>query len=772
MQAQDTSSDVSLNLPADYVVVGGSDVGERILSINVPTSEIKKFIRLTSQGVKTNQSYTRALRAHNKTNRQVELQALATKASICSAPDAESLQGKVDFEELQSLTDERFYDYDLMRLAGCAVYGYFYGLAESNGDLATLAHIKSSIKNLKRIGAPSVSGNAINADIDGAESVVVVKTPRTEEAEQDLTHELFVGLFGLNRLRRLIPNFALVYGGFKCSKPVINDQKEVLSLCDVTHPDQVPYVLYENVHPAKSMRAYVKTCSAMDYLRLFLQVCNALEVAEHQMDFTHYDLHAENVMAKELKETMNIVYTNRYGETRYMVSDVVGTLIDYGMRKVSYETGEGKRQMGTQNTLTELGMKVGPWIMYDVYKLLMFNAYDLLVLKRNARGEEELIDIINPEVFKVIEVLFRFFNQTDGFLDALVAQRPLYLILPMFDNIASLEVEDFINYVVDQFEMADIMETEARYPLLSCDKCFTFKGAKDATMAKEPKTFFEFYDTATHLARGRTEDYDRLVKSFNYQEARLAYRQSIETDLKHIKTLLAGATIPTIRDNATSAILANKNLVKNLTTSYQTLVDLVSTYEDLELWLKVGHSIAILYQDAELSREIAAARQDLQKADQAIKDLLKRSGANYRVIRKIVESPSWERYRKDFPWYVLASGEIVHLEKRFEYDRNDLFREERLPAALVAAVAPKAVAAVAPPKTTAVAPPKTTAVAPRGVVAAKREAVAPRGVVTTEDFNYVENPTEVGKVQGVPFQRRLKIDRSKTGRMQRIHAGL
>ena len=43
----------------------------------------------------------------------------------------------------------------------------------------------------------------------------------------------------------MLPNFAYIYGGFKCSGPILNDNNKVVDWC-VNNNYSVNYILYEN----------------------------------------------------------------------------------------------------------------------------------------------------------------------------------------------------------------------------------------------------------------------------------------------------------------------------------------------------------------------------------------------------------------------------------------------------------------------------------------------------------------------------------------------
>src|SRR5579884_2098120 len=101
---------------------------------------------------------------------------------------------------------------------------------------------------LKRIGTESTAGFAFQGDMKKEKNVFIVKTSQNPETD-DLQHELFVGLFGLNQLRSTkqglpVYNFAYIFGGFKCSPPLVSPQdKTAVAWCN-NMKDTVNYVFY------------------------------------------------------------------------------------------------------------------------------------------------------------------------------------------------------------------------------------------------------------------------------------------------------------------------------------------------------------------------------------------------------------------------------------------------------------------------------------------------------------------------------------------------
>lgn len=132
----------------------------------------------------------------------------------------------------------------------------------------------------------------------------------------EVTHEGLVGILGTNKMRALIPNFSYIYGNFTIPKCPV--QKDVFSndTCSVT--------IYERII-GKVFKDFIKSCNFTEFINCILQVALSLLVASRNIDFTHYDLHTQNLIIKPLMEMINITY-----ESYDLRTPFVATFIDYG----------------------------------------------------------------------------------------------------------------------------------------------------------------------------------------------------------------------------------------------------------------------------------------------------------------------------------------------------------------------------------------------------------------------------------------------------------
>jgi serine/threonine protein kinase len=282
-------------------------------------------------------------------------------------------------EAIAKTLDERFYDANFLGKLMCALDTVLVLPAEGGEGLnAANETVREMFTDVRRIGAESVYGNAMMSSLDGVKDVFVIKTPKQKnpgEHEDELLHELFVGLMGINSMREICPNFAYIFGGFKCLPPAINNDKSVSSFCAAGRPqDYVNYVIYEKI-PGKSMADLMKNCTFEEFFSWYIQIVLACYLGTESIDFTHYDLHNENVMLRGWKnaEEFAIPYVMPNGSTCYVRSNKIAMMIDFGMTHIQYNNESfGKFGMENWGTFPDQSRP-----FYDIYKLLGFCMSDM-----------------------------------------------------------------------------------------------------------------------------------------------------------------------------------------------------------------------------------------------------------------------------------------------------------------------------------------------------------------------------------------------------------
>ena len=375
--------------------------------------------------------------------------------------------------------------------------------------------VRKYFQNLEQIGSESVEGYATTAQIRGGQDrPFVIKTPRipNPQTSSNILHEYFVGAFGTNFLRGEIPNFTFVMGVFQCSPPYI-DQKKGLTYCQNDNmTNQVYYVLYENVTDSVSFAEFItKGCSYSEYLTVICQILLALDLANEKLDFTHYDLHPENVLIKELPYDIYIPYPQGYLRTRHLAM-----IIDLGRSHIRVNN----KHYGF--SLIQGGIYPDrPYYMYDAYKIV---AGSLAVAafgnksRKSYRGASDtalagMRKIVNLEVFNRGKDLLRYFYpeiNRDYSVDYLTHAAENYFEFP-YSPRYDLPVIDFFKRAINQNEIRSFFSP--RPPLdqdliYGCSKkgvCLTLQRAiqeysqPKTGLIDDPYIFYQVYSQTPEL---------------------------------------------------------------------------------------------------------------------------------------------------------------------------------------------------------------------------------------------------------------------------------
>lgn len=158
---------------------------------------------------------------------------------------------------------------------------------------------------------------------------VIIKVPTQSSYNQEQSmREYLVGLV-LNDLRYLVPNFAYTLGAFSCSVPssITNTQicTRVNGLRDVVVYEKITGL---NLHYGIELGKL----SVIESIPVIAMVLLALEVAQRECRFTHYDLHTGNIMLAENMPDYEVVLDDAvYKITK---PKYVPIIIDYGMSSV------------------------------------------------------------------------------------------------------------------------------------------------------------------------------------------------------------------------------------------------------------------------------------------------------------------------------------------------------------------------------------------------------------------------------------------------------
>jgi len=352
----------------------------------------------------------------------------------------------VDFNKVQDSFKAEFYSQGVMEGIRCILEKI---IMDQTGFMSRYEELHHWITPTHRIGGITSFGQVMEASIRQLEDFVVLKVP-DRGANREIAHEYIVASYGTNMLRGIVPNFAYTFGTFDCSTPVIGTFGDVLSWCMYDSPTR--YLVSENITPSISVADLSRQCTTDEFLEMYLQVLYALRTAYKKIRFTHYDLHAGNVLLRSIDaDRFAIPYQLEDNSQGYLITDKIATLIDFGS---SYIEHDG-RSYGN-HTLTPFGVLPDqPFPLYDAYKLLLMS---LSVMKNSS----------NP-TFDTISQIVGYFND-ENINIILDDQESSYYALSVEAN-EILSLDGLIAYIRKLFNPSFITKDQPNVPILQCSSC-------------------------------------------------------------------------------------------------------------------------------------------------------------------------------------------------------------------------------------------------------------------------------------------------------------
>jgi hypothetical protein len=389
------------------------------------------------------------------------------------------------------------------------------------------SHITGLSKNTKiRYMIKNLPISGITSDL------FIIKLPTN--IDDDLQHELFVALYGINPIRYKVPNFSYIFGGLKCAR--INFKSETLQIH--TNLQNINCVLYENIIPHISMKQYVQTCRGIDFVNKYMQIIYALREAYLYCEFTHYDLHSDNVLIRDvLKIPSAIPYDTERGK-EYLLTDKLAIIINYENSYIKYKDisygVSGLPHYGVSATAS--------YPMHDAYKLLGFCMYAMLEAK-------------NIECFNVASRIMRFFNPTEDLISIIISQRQILYMLPSDSAFKNINYDTFIKYIRDatDIDTTFIVSDPKKTPIIKSGYdgiSISYQNTIENINLEEniiPHNFHDFYDLSIYyLKENKTAQFNKLRGNFNYENAKSQILDQIETHLKTINLYVSKLIAPYI----------------------------------------------------------------------------------------------------------------------------------------------------------------------------------------------------------------------------------
>ena len=513
-------------------------------------------------------------------------------STVCDVPMLNNIRdriGGLEANRLKEYTIKQLHNPAAMNAAMCVADSIFYTSPSDIGSFYLNNRIRLYIHNMKQIGSDTVEGYVLTSDFENAKDFFVIKVARSP-SDDTLLHELIIGLYGTNKLRQYIPNFTYVYGGFKCSPPLIDPEtKKVVTWC--LHDDNaVNYVIYENINHSISMNKYLETCSGKDFLNVYMQTLYAIRLAFKVIDYTHYDLNYDNVLIRNPfseKRKFQIKYETERG-VEYITTQIISTIMDYGNSHVKIK----EDQHYGKNGLIQFSIyPYRSWIMHDMYKFLMFCLS--AAIKNN-----------NQSVIREAIKIFRFFNYTEDVVVAVNEQLPLFFSFPLTETTSKLSINDLASHIRSVCDCDFINIDSNSYPILDCEKiCLTENeilsqiGINLNGSISIPDNIIEFYDIAVRLQNENKEnEKQRIARDFSYRSSMKSHINKMEilfdellSELRKLKIINVG--------QITIDQLLQYNTMMIVRSTYVSIGSIIDKTITLKFYNEIGHAVALSYGD-------------------------------------------------------------------------------------------------------------------------------------------------------------------------------
>ena len=486
----------------------------------ISTFEIKEISKKYKEQCE-NQEFALSKKNDAKSFRKLEKELLQSRCIYNLFPeDMNRFYSRIHSIKITEYTEFNSYDIGLMdiSLSGCSklYLSTFPGSLENNERLLewirNIRYIVSTYPNEVEF-AESIT--KLRKDFYGMDTFQI-KAPRLDPDESDkisperldcLTHEIFVGMFGLNPLRKQgIPNFAYVYGGFESSPAIIQpDSKKILAWgSNETSNEQILYSIFENTNHKETLNESCKYDTYEIILSHFLQVVLALRTAYEYCQFTHYNLHTKNVLLRRQSNCpLDIEYTLKDNKKIWIRSPrgIISTIQEYSTSYINVNVDGETKGFGYNNYEDVPFDYVGiyndkPFVIGDVYKLVM-----------HILGTTSLE---NKTAYNHLKPLFSFFSQ-ENIEEAIKQQKDTYLHLPYYERSKHLLIDDFIQFVLKKYENSGVIfktyqpSKYGSFRLKTSGTCFEKeevqkKLEKKADLLCIPKNTIQLYDFIKYYA--------------------------------------------------------------------------------------------------------------------------------------------------------------------------------------------------------------------------------------------------------------------------------
>jgi len=243
-------------------------------------------------------------------------------------------------------------------------------------------NMKDYVKKMEHLPVKSKEGFIYITHFFSSNIQVIIKVPQTSNGIESKVREYFIGIKAINNLRYLTPSFVYTLGSFLGPTPSKTGEISCDDSCKNT-----AFVFYEKIL-GESVQTLLKNdrLNFNQFLVLFFQLLLALEVAQREVRFTHFDLHTDNVMVRlDTGDSTSVTHLDMF---TYIINqpEFIPVVIDFGA-STAYING---KYIGSYDYISH-GMLNFMIPGHDMYKFLVYCARKT----ENQKLKKSIIKIFN-----------------------------------------------------------------------------------------------------------------------------------------------------------------------------------------------------------------------------------------------------------------------------------------------------------------------------------------------------------------------------------------
>jgi tRNA A-37 threonylcarbamoyl transferase component Bud32 len=228
---------------------------------------------------------------------------------------------------------------------------------------------------------------------------------KVSDASTPLEIEIYIGMYYINKLCDILPNFARTYGFVLAGENETINGIIPIGWITPTY-DMHPYAIIEYI-PGDNLTTLLKTYTNTNGIaQIILQVVLSMKIAYEKYNIVHGDLHASNVMIMKNNKYSHITY-EYYDDNIRLISDVTAVIIDYGYTTIM---GDDSLILDLSTFIEDMICKVNNKNMKKVMKDMEDDLED--VVDRVLSGESRESDI-PYYIDTIINIMSKYVDKND-----------------------------------------------------------------------------------------------------------------------------------------------------------------------------------------------------------------------------------------------------------------------------------------------------------------------------------------------------------------------